>query len=65
MILGLGGLLFGASLVLLAAGLTALFSGQPYGVWYGLGLGGLIGTVVLGFVLPVVRKGYREAESGA
>ncbi len=61
-VLGFGWLLFGASLLLLAAGLTALVSGQPYGVWYGLGLGGLIGAVVLGPILPVVRKRYREAE---
>jgi hypothetical protein len=55
-------LLFGFSLVLLGGGLAALVSGQPYGVWYGLGMGGLIGTLVLGPILPVVRKRYREAE---
>jgi hypothetical protein len=62
LVLGLGEWLFAASLVLLAVGLTALVSGQPYGVWYGLCLAGLIGTVVLGPLLPVVRKRYREAE---
>ncbi len=61
-VLGLGWWLFGVSLVLLGAGLIALVNGQPYGVWYGLGMGGLIGTVVLGPILPVVRKRYREAE---
>jgi hypothetical protein len=62
LVLGLGWVLFGVSLVLLAAGLTALMNGQPYGVWYGLGMGGLIGTVVLGPLLPVVKKRYREAQ---
>jgi hypothetical protein len=62
MVLGLGWVFFGASLILLAAGVTALVNGQPYGVWYGLGMGGLIGTLVLGPILPVVRKRYREAE---
>jgi hypothetical protein len=61
-VLGLGWWLFGLSLVLLAAGVTALVNGQPYGVWYGLGLGGLIGTVVLGPILPDVRKRYQKAE---
>ncbi len=61
-VLGFGWLLFGASLLLLAAGLTALVNGQPYGIWYGLGFGSLIGTVVLGPMLPLVRKRYREAE---
>lgn len=62
MVLGLGWLLFGMSLVLLATGVAALVNGQPYGVWYGLGLGGLIGTVVLGPIFPIVKKRYREAE---
>ena len=62
LVLSLGWWLFGVSLVLVAAGLTALVSGQPYGIWYGLGLGGLIGMGVLGPILPVVRKRFREAE---
>lgn len=62
LVLGVGALLWVISMVLLAAGLTALFTGQPYGVWYGLGLAGLIGTIVLGPLLPVARKRYREAE---
>jgi hypothetical protein len=62
LVLGLGWLFLGMSLVLLAAGLTALASGQPYGVWYGLGLAGVIGTVVLGCLLPISRNRYREAK---
>jgi multidrug transporter EmrE-like cation transporter len=60
-VLGLGWLFLGVSLVLLAAGLTALASGQPYGVWYGLGLPGLLGTVVIAPLLLVVRKRYEQA----
>jgi hypothetical protein len=62
LVLGLSWLLVGVSLILLAAGLTALVSGQPYGVWSSLGLPGLVGTVVLASLLPIARKRYREAE---
>lgn len=62
LILGFGLLLFGLSMSLLTAGLTALASGQPEGVWYSLGLAGLIGVAVIGPMLPVVRNRYREAE---
>ncbi len=62
LVVGMGWLLLGVSLVLLATGLTALISGQPYGVWYGLGLPGLVGTVVIAPLFPVVNKRYREAE---
>src|SRR5262249_35423983 len=62
LVLGFGLLLWGLSVVLLVTGLVALCTGQPYGVWYGLGLGGLIGAVALGPALPLVRKRYREAE---
>jgi hypothetical protein len=62
LVLGSGELLQWLSVILLGAGLIALFTGQPYGIWYGLGLAGLIGTVVLGPALPQIRKRYREAE---
>ena len=58
--------LFVATLVacaaLLIAGIVALVQRQPYGVWYGLGLPGLLGLLVLGGLLPVVQTRYREAE---
>ena len=47
---------------LLAAGLIAVISGQPYGVWYGLGLPGLLGVLVIPPNLYLVRKRYGEAE---
>ena len=50
------------SAVLLALGLIALLSDQPYGVWYGLGLAGFIGVAVIGANAPVVYRVYRAAE---
>jgi hypothetical protein len=47
----------------LVVGLYALVSGQPYGIWYVLVLTGTILTVVMGALLPVVRKRYTEAEA--
>jgi hypothetical protein len=58
--------LFGATIVacalMLAASVLAYLDGQPYGVWYGLGLPGVVGLLVLGGLMPVVQRQYREAE---
>lgn len=61
-ILGVGWLLIACSAVLLGAGVVAWGAGQPYGVWYGLGLAGAIGLAALGGNIPNVRRAYREAE---
>jgi hypothetical protein len=61
-VLGAGRVLTGAALVMLVAGAIALATGQPYGVWYGLGLPGLLGTFLLPGTLPMVRRAYRQAE---
>ena len=61
-VLGLLCVLISISVALLVAGIVAYIQGQPYGIWYGLGLAGVIGTLVL---LPnyfVIRKRYTEAE---
>jgi hypothetical protein len=47
---------------LLVAGVIALVTGQPYGVWYGLGLPGLLGVAIFGALIGVVRQRYRDAE---
>jgi hypothetical protein len=60
---GLWCLLMTASALLLLAGLIGWVQGQPYGVWYGLGLPGLIGGMVLGPMWFVMRMRYREAET--
>lgn len=49
--------------VMLVAAVVAFAGGQPYGVWYGLGLPGVIGIVLFGALLPVVLARYREAET--
>jgi uncharacterized membrane protein len=55
-------LMLSVSFVLLLVGLYALYCGQPYGVWYGMLLPGLLGIVIFGLLLPVILKRYREAE---
>ena len=62
LIIGLYGLAMCVSAILLIAGVVALIQGQPYGVWYGLGLPGLLGITVFGALLPVLLKRYRESE---
>lgn len=49
-------------LVSLLAGLAAIAIGQPYAVWYGLVLTGLVLSCVIGGIFPMVRRRYREAE---
>ena len=61
-VLGSLGILLLASGACLALGLTALVVGQPYGVWYGLLLPGVIGLIVLGSLSPVALLRYRQAE---
>ena|SRR5437867_3258613 len=46
----------------LVAGLFALISGQPYGIWYPLVLLGAVMTIVFGALLPTVRRRYQDAE---
>ena len=50
------------SIALLGAGLVAVATGQPYGVWYGLFLPGAIGSFVLGMLTRLLLAKYREAE---
>ena len=56
---------FIGSVLLLLAGVVALGQGQPYGVWYGLGLPGLLGTIMGGVFLAVLAPAFREAERQA
>jgi hypothetical protein len=50
------------SCILLVVGVVALLTGQPFGIWYGLGFPGLLGLLILGPITWVARKVYTEAE---
>jgi peptidoglycan/LPS O-acetylase OafA/YrhL len=54
--------LWAAAVALLIVGLAALANGQPWGIWYGLLLPGVIGVLVVGGNSFVIRKRYREVE---
>ena len=62
LVFGSLGLLVVASVTCLIAGVLALLAHQPYGVWYGLLLPGVIGLLVLGPLIPVAIMAYRQAE---
>jgi hypothetical protein len=51
-----------AGFVCLALGIIAIVAGQPYGVWYGLLLPGVLNTIILGSLAPVALLRYRQAE---
>lgn len=61
-VLGLIGAVVIISLMILIVGLVALFSGQPYMVWYPCLLIGVLGTLIPGGLIPVIRMVYRQAE---
>ena len=62
LVLGVDTFAFVLSFISLIVGITAYLAGQPYGVWYGFGLCGLIGTFVFGMLFFVFRTEYRKAE---
>jgi hypothetical protein len=63
-------LFLGWSAAMLLAGIVAMISGQPYGIWYGLGLAGLIGVIVFGslysliFHLPKLIEAKWKTQNG-
>ncbi len=54
--------LWALAVALLVAGLVAKLEGQPWAIWYGLGLPGLVGTLVVGLNTLVILKTYRQVE---
>lgn len=46
----------------LVFGMYALIAGQPWGIWYGPVLCGVICSTVIGPLLPFAHWGYRQAE---
>jgi hypothetical protein len=62
LILGGMAVLLAYSAICLLLGVAALACSQPYGIWYGFGLAGLIGLTAIGFNVIPVRRYYRAAE---
>jgi hypothetical protein len=63
LLLGIGWAFVGVGVLSLALGLYALAAGQPYGIWYGPCLMGILFIVVIGGLMPVAYKRYAEAEA--
>src|SRR5262245_3802609 len=63
LVIGSWAILLFASILLLLTAIIALIQQQPYGIWYGFGLAGLIGTCVLGPLFFTIRLRYRQAEA--
>jgi hypothetical protein len=57
----IGFVVFGA--INLLVGLVAWWSGQPYAIWYPFASCGLIFVLVMGGLIPVMKRRYEEAES--
>jgi uncharacterized membrane protein len=51
-----------AAIGLLVVGAVALADRQPWGIWYGFLLPGVVGTLVVGANSLVLLRRYREAE---
>jgi multidrug transporter EmrE-like cation transporter len=62
LVIGSAALFLVVSVALLALAIYALTQGQPYGVWYGLGLPGLIGSILFGMFLPMSQRMYTMVE---
>lgn len=50
------------STLMLVAGILALIAGQPYGIWYGLGLPGLLGVVIVGSQSSLIFRMPKQME---
>jgi hypothetical protein len=61
-VLGAGLLFIVVALAFLIAAIVAYRGGQPYGIWFGLGLPGLQGIILFPLLLPLVVHRYRQAE---
>lgn len=62
LVVGCGWLLIAASVVFLVVAVVAYLGGQPYGIWFGLGLPGMQGVILLPALFPLVFLRYRQAE---
>ena len=62
-ILGWGWTMFGGSCLCLVMAVIAFAAGQPYGIWYGLGLVGVLGCIIFPLRIGPIRRIYAESES--
>lgn len=62
LVLGVNTFALAVGLISLVVGIIAIFSGQPFWIWYGFGLCGLLGTFIFGPLFFVFRHEYRKAE---
>jgi hypothetical protein len=61
-VLGAWCVFIGVAAAFLAISAAAFFMGQPYGIWYGFGLPGVLGAVLAPALMPQVLAHYRAAE---
>jgi hypothetical protein len=54
--------LWGLAVGLLIAGMIAQAKGQPWAIWYGLELPGVVGTIVVGLNTFVILNRYKQVE---
>lgn len=62
LVLGMGIFIDGACFLMLIAGIVLLAGGFPYDAWYPWLLTGVIGSLTITGVLPMIFKRYRDAE---
>lgn len=62
LVFGFNTVCFVVSVTLLIAAIAAVVAGQPYAIWYGMLLPGILGTILFGGGFFLLRARYREAE---
>ena len=62
LVYGLSAFMLGGGIIALVTGVTAVLLDQPYAVYYPPLLLGFICTTVVGGLIPVIRRRYREAD---
>ena len=62
LVLGTAWAFVGLGVVLACAGLYALVAGQPFHIWFWPCQVGFIAALLVGCLIPVIRRRYNEAE---
>jgi hypothetical protein len=61
-VIGFGWLILVVGIAALIFGVVALMAGQPWAIWYGPVLVGVITVPLIGSLLPMLRMRYRQAD---